>query len=88
MNEQQSLNLDRVRSKIATVILSFCAARMGEEFHMEELARHVSVRVEVSPDSPSRILRDLRRRGELNYEVVRRSESLYRVLPLEKAEAA
>ena len=38
----------------------------------------------VAPDSPGRILRQLRQQRLLNYEVVSRRQSLYRVLPVER----
>ena len=52
------------------------------DFHMEELVAYVQARVaDIAPGSPCRIQRDMRARGELNYKVVSRKNSHYRVLP-------
>jgi hypothetical protein len=77
----QPMELSRVTHKIGAAVLQFCrTVRVGNTFRMESLQRYVSSVVpETAPDSPSRILRELRKKGELDYEVVKRSESLYRV---------
>lgn len=81
--ETQDQNLKRVKSKTAVAILQFFdTLEVGSEFHAQELrdfvAKLVPVAPRVAPASPDRILRDMRQRGELNYEVVSRSKSLYR----------
>jgi hypothetical protein len=69
----------RVYSRIAPVILLFHDTHWGGDFHVEELRRFVLGRVpEIAPDSPGRILRELRLRGVLDYIVVNRRQSLYR----------
>lgn len=72
-------NLARVSRSIGAVVLEFCAARIGCEFHMGELLSFVRLHCEIAPDSPSRILRTLRQEGLLSYSVVSRAKSLYRV---------
>lgn len=73
-------HLIRVSTKIATVILSFCGSRT--HFHMQELVEEIqSVDSAIAPDSASRILRDLKAKGLLNYEVLSRRDSHYKVLP-------
>jgi hypothetical protein len=62
--DQQEENLDRVYSKLGLSILAY---------HLRELA------CDFAPDSPSRILRELRLRGWVNYEVTNRRQSAYRV---------
>jgi hypothetical protein len=72
---------ERVRAKIGEAVFSFCRAHEGQAFHMEDLVRCVRHMAPfVAPDSPSRALRLLRQEGLVNYEVVSRSDSLYRVL--------
>ncbi len=79
MNAQQSLNLVRVSDKIASLILEFCS--VNAEFHMVDLCAYVTAREpSTAPDSPSRILRSLRRQGLVDYQVVSRSASLYRMV--------
>lgn len=76
---QQALNLERVSQRISALIVSFCADRVGRDFHLSELAGFVSRHVLVSPDSASRILRDLRAKHVIRYSVVSRKLSLYHV---------
>ena len=80
----------RVRSRIGKLILEFCwelqarpsMSSHNDEFHMEELRRWVEERVggKIAPDSPGRVLRELRRKGFINYRVVNRSRSLYQLV--------
>lgn len=77
-------NLDRVKSRIAGHVTAFCRSRVasGEDtFHAEDLLRWVRERLpSIAPDSPRRILGELRLEGALNYEVLNRRASLYRIL--------
>ena len=70
----------RVRSRIGEVILSFCMRQIGP-FHMGQLLRYVEGHMDgrVAPGSPERILRLLRKELLLDYEVVSRRDSLYRI---------
>jgi len=74
---------DRVYRGIGAHVLGFFRDLVGRrncsEFFMSELGAWVKARVPTAPDSPSRILRELRRQGVLDYEVVDRSKSRYRV---------
>ncbi|KKL51677.1 hypothetical protein LCGC14_2293130 [marine sediment metagenome] len=80
----------RVKSRIGSLILEFCHFKFGTfadaEFYMEELRGYVERRVRgtMAPDSPGRILRQLRQQRQLNYRVISRSKSLYRVVPVER----
>lgn len=80
----QAAHLARVSAKIAGAVLDFCRGRLAEgrpDFHAEELLAHVGAQVAgLAPDSPSRVLRLLRREGRLDYAVLSRKDSLYRVL--------
>ncbi len=76
---------DRVRERIAHAILFFATQRCGEDFFMEDLRRFIARDVgPVAPASPDRILRDLRQRGKLKYEVVDRQKSLYHISEVAK----
>lgn len=82
MISEQDENLSRVHSKIAAVIIDFCTYRASLQFHMAELVAYVQSRSDASPDSPSRILRELRRQGVIDYRVISRSRSLYELVPV------
>jgi hypothetical protein len=72
--------MQRVSDNIADLVWYFCKARVGRQFHAADLVTYVRAFASpVAPDSPSRILRDLRRRGLVDYVVVSRAQSLYRV---------
>lgn len=74
-------HLARVSSKIGDAILAFCRGRT--QFHMQELVDGVQDDgAAIAPDSASRILRDLRAKGVLNYRVLSRRNSHYELLPL------
>jgi hypothetical protein len=76
--EEQHDNLDRVASKLSGPILAFC--RLHEDFHMEDLREYLRGQsIDFAPDSPSRILRQLRLQGAVDYEVTNRRQSAYRV---------
>ena len=79
----------RVRSRIGALIMEFCTERVKHfegTFFMEELRVYIDRKLAgcIAPDSPGRILRQLRQKGELNYIVLFRSQSLYRVVPVER----
>lgn len=75
----QDANLQRVLSKTQRAILDFLRSLESSEFHSSQLFEYVSSRCQVSPSSVDRILRELRKRGYVQYEVVNRRQSLYRV---------
>jgi hypothetical protein len=79
----QAANLQRVSAKIGDVVWRFCVRRMRHHapFNMVDLVAHVTAIMPfIAPDSPSRILRELRRQGRVDYVVVNRAASLYRVV--------
>ena len=82
-DDGQGENLERVSEKIARHIVDFTRARLSRrepEFHMCDLVEHVQGQVpETAPDSASRILRDLRQRCVIDYIVVSRKNSHYRI---------
>ena len=71
-------NLDRVYSRIAGHIITFHDERRGQYFRAEDLRQYVLDREpSIAPGSPDRILREMRLKGVLSYEVVNRRASLY-----------
>lgn len=72
---QQMLEIERVSSKIERHVRRFCV--VGRSFHMDELTEYVRDQIQepIAPESPGRILRQLRLDGKLNYEVDRSSSS-------------
>ena len=78
--EPQPEQLERVSERIGSAIVGFCRSRVGQTFHADELRQNVTACVgAVAPESANRVLRDLRKRGAVAYEVVNRAKSLYRV---------
>lgn len=89
MHPEQPENLERVESRIGHIVLRFCVDTIlhGDSvFYMEELRRYVSRETghTVAPDSPGRILRELRKNRKLKYTVVSRRESLYEINSIEE----
>ena len=81
----------RVRSRIEALIMEFLrSVSFSSEdgiFYMGTLTRYVQDRAKVAPDSPGRVLREMRREGRVSVKLVKRSESLYRAeRPAEQAE--
>lgn len=78
----QDGELARISGAIAGAILGFCRRRLasGEsEFHAAELREAVRY-VSTAPGSADRILRALRQAHQLDYVIVNRRQSLYRVV--------
>lgn len=82
----QPAHLSRVSAKIAGLILAFTSARLAAgaiflRFRMGDLLAFVrAADPTIAPDSPSRVLRELRARGLVSYRVVSRRESLYELV--------
>lgn len=77
----QEAQLDRVCSRIAAAIVGFAVA--GRQFRADELRQHVKAECgELAPGSADRVLRDLRKRGLVNYRCINRKDSLYEVVAL------
>lgn len=76
-------NLRRVSGRIAALVVEFVTARVGQVWHAGDLHKFVAEREQISPASADRVLRDLRQRGKVAYELVSRRSSEYRSLPLE-----
>ena len=76
---EQTQNLKRVRQAIAKYVTDFIDEHEGRTFSNSDLYKFVSDRVDVAPDSPARVLRDLKASGAVCYELISRSRSMYRV---------
>ncbi len=71
--------LQRVKNNIGDVVLNF--VRYNRHFNAEELRNAVEASVgKVAPNSPYRIMYELKRQGKINYRVVSRSKSEYEIL--------
>jgi hypothetical protein len=69
--------IERVNDRINSVIHDFADQQGSNTFHMVDLEKFVQNKVQVAPDSPGRILRMMRKKGELEYTLINRSKSLY-----------
>jgi hypothetical protein len=77
---EQRDELERCTSRLSKAVLAFCRSHVGEEFRADDLRAYVAQVCGASaPDSASRVLRDLRARGLVSFEVVNRRASLYRL---------
>ncbi len=78
----QAVNIQRVRANIASLVSAFIAERLRTNpvFFISELYEYVSQNASVAPASSDRILRLLKREGAIDYEVISRAKSQYRVL--------
>jgi hypothetical protein len=63
---------------VGDMILDFKAAQKGSPFHMKDLTDYVLGQMMVAPDTPGRILRDMKAKGKLGYTLLSRAQSLYR----------
>lgn len=79
--DPQPAELERVTARIRQHVLEFCkqALKRGGQFHSEDLRQYVQAKAPGAPGSSDRILRYLRQKDLVRYEVVSRSKSLYRV---------
>lgn len=79
----QAEHLERVSTKLQGVIVAYLRSLDGDEFTMRELVSHVQRRVpSAAPDSPSRCLRSMRTKGVVDYDVVSRHDSQYRLISI------
>ncbi len=87
---EQTKQLARVRRSIGQIVLDWCGDRIGREFHLEELEDHVrhvdSIRR--APGSAGRIFRHLESVGKVEYTLLNRRQSLYRIDAVNREEVA
>lgn len=91
MHEQQDIEFSRVADKIGAIILRFFSSRLAQglpEFRAEQLHAYVSREHKTAPDSANRIMRSLRQGLAVDYLVVSRRESRYRILSVGQRVAA
>lgn len=74
-------------SRIGEAVALFYTQRMSQGFlvfHADDLRQFVTAVVgPVAPGSADRVLRDMRQSGEVNYTVLDRKNSQYKLLPLD-----
>jgi hypothetical protein len=86
---QQALELGRVTHNLESAICAFANMARKRTFKADELRAYVTRRVPgAAPASPDRVLRNLRAKSILDYEVISRSESTYRFTKLPSDEPA
>jgi len=79
--QDQIQNLERVKSTLmGAVVCFFRGGGEGHYFKMIDLVNYCMEKEKCSPDSPSRVLREARKEGWLDYEVISRSKSQYKIL--------
>lgn len=78
---EQQENIARVSHRIAPTIVGYFRHRgVGAEFRVDDLRAHIARHFPgIAPDSAGRIMRDLRGRGTIDYAVINRRQSLYRI---------
>ena len=77
---EQAKQLQRVKGSIGDVIVEFFKSRQpGELFYAADLQEFVAARASIAPASADRVMRDLRQANVINYSLVSRSRSAYRV---------
>lgn len=82
---EQARQKMRVGGRIGGIIIEFFQSHgKGKQFHAADLIEFVNdfsaAGEYIAPDSPGRIMRDLRRDGRINYRVINRAQSLYEIL--------
>ncbi len=74
----QQTNLARVSGRIAALVIAFMESH--DTFTAGDLQAYVREHEPSAPDSAGRVMRMLRAKGLVNYEVVSRAESKYRTV--------
>ena len=71
--------LNTVTARIADSIINYARTHVREQFHASDLRRFVNTDVGCAPSSADRVLRNLRQMGVVDYTVVNRAQSLYKI---------
>lgn len=74
-----------IHERLRPTIVAFCRERIGQLFSAEELRQYVEVHAFAAPESPTRALRALRSQGAVDYVVIDRKKSIFRVLAVAAA---
>ena len=85
-----SQHLERIAGGLAPLVVEFCRRHVDCLFTGRDLTAWLQVEarkrsIAMVPDSASRILRELRRRGRVQYQLLDRGQSLYRVTGVERS---
>lgn len=84
---EQDEQLRRVVSGIGVHVLAFLRTRLLSEsdrvFHLTALNTYVAEHAKCAPDSPRRVMGELKKQGWCVVELLSRSDSLYRVHSVE-----
>jgi len=81
-------HLNRTTNAIGPAIMEFYEKNPNVKFYACELLAIVLDKCGPrSPETPNRVLRSLRQRGFLNYEVLDYQKSLFQFLPLESIQS-
>lgn len=76
---EQEQELLRVEGAIANLVQQFFdGLEVGKQFCMSDLTRFVQDYHQCAPDSPGRVARQMKKTGQVQYEVVCRAHSKYR----------
>jgi len=65
--------------KLSDAIAEFCAANVGDTITAAGLYGYVSSKVLCSPGSETRVLRQLREKGVVNYYVPEKKKGIYHI---------
>lgn len=77
---EQQQNLTRVTQSIGDAVLDWLRdIGAGNGFGMGELESDIGRKHNITPGSPGRIMRDLKKRKLIGYTLISRSQSLYRL---------
>ncbi len=88
-DNQQAEQIARVKLTIADYVLEFFESKnVGDQFHDADLWKFVNAQHRCAPASPRRIMALLAKEGRFKYELVSRSDSLFKIVELPKQEAA
>ena len=74
---EQAIQFVRVEGRIADLVAAFCFP--GRVFHASDLCGYVADQAGGSPESAMRVMRAMRKAGQLDVELLSRSESKYAV---------
>lgn len=85
--QRQPRELKRVKTKLETFVMEWCRLHLFAVASAQDLLRYVTMRSQspIAPDSPGRILRQLRAAGQVSYDVVCRRASTYRITAVTEA---
>ena len=76
---EQAQNLARVEGRLAEAILDWARIHEHQDFHLSTFTAAIMQATLCAPDSPRRILLQLRDSGQVEVECVDRAKSAYRL---------